>query len=162
MSCLYSRTLFPMERSLFPFRKGPSISILWVALFVTWSMWGDQVSRVSRVSLREQVVSTHWTGSPKCFWLGLDEAPLTRKHYRSALRDVSDDSPFTQLPFAVGCSLVQCREQCNEQRDWEVLWHKMATAWFSARNRDWSGRESSCAVNLLLEMWGVPTLFKNP
>ena len=54
---------------------------------------------------------------PKCFWLGLDEAPLTREHYRSALRDVSGDSPFTQPPFAEGCCLVQCREQCNEQRD---------------------------------------------
>jgi hypothetical protein len=31
-----------MDRSLFLFRRGPSIPILWAVLFLTWSMWGDQ------------------------------------------------------------------------------------------------------------------------
>jgi len=64
MSCLYSRTLFPTERSLFLFRRGPSIPILWAVLILTWSMWDDQVNRVSRVTPR-WVVLTHWIGSPK-------------------------------------------------------------------------------------------------
>ena len=49
MSCLYSRTPFLMERWLFLYRRGPSIPMLWTGFFLTWSMWGDQVSRVSRV-----------------------------------------------------------------------------------------------------------------
>ena len=32
------------------FRRGPSIPIPWAVLFLTWSIWGDQVSRVSRVT----------------------------------------------------------------------------------------------------------------
>ena len=64
MSCLYSRNPFVTERSLFPFRRGPSMSILWAALFLTWSMWGDQLSRLSRVTPR-WVVSTNWIGFPK-------------------------------------------------------------------------------------------------
>ena len=46
MSCLYSRTPFLTERSLFIFRREPSIPNLWVALFLTWSMWGDQVRQL--------------------------------------------------------------------------------------------------------------------
>jgi hypothetical protein len=38
----------------------------------------------------------------KCYWSGLDEAPSdTREDYRGALRDINDDSPFTQPPLKV-------------------------------------------------------------
>jgi hypothetical protein len=48
------------------------------------------------------VVSTHWIGSPKCYWSGLDEAPSgKREDYRGALRDINVDSPFTQPPLKV-------------------------------------------------------------
>jgi len=41
---------------------------------------------------------------------------------------------------------------------------KTATEWFRARKRVWREREreSCCEVKRLLDMWGVPTLFKNP
>jgi len=41
VSCLYSRTTFLTDRSLFLYRMGPN---LWAALFLTCSMWGDQVA----------------------------------------------------------------------------------------------------------------------
>jgi len=50
MSCLYSRTPFLTDRSLFLFKRGPTIPIHWAVLFLNWSMWGDQLSRVSRVT----------------------------------------------------------------------------------------------------------------
>jgi hypothetical protein len=34
------------------FRRGPSKPILWAVLFLTWSVWGDQVSRLTRVTPR--------------------------------------------------------------------------------------------------------------
>ena len=52
MSCLNSRTPFLTARSLFLFRRGPSVPNPRVALFLTWSMWGDQVSRLSWVTPR--------------------------------------------------------------------------------------------------------------
>jgi len=42
----------------------------------------------------------------------LDEAPSeTRKDYRSALRDIKGDSPFTQPPFNVDVRLQVADEQ---------------------------------------------------
>jgi len=52
LGCLYSRTAFLTERSLFLFRKGPSVPKLWAVLFLNRSMWDDQVSPVSRVTPR--------------------------------------------------------------------------------------------------------------
>jgi hypothetical protein len=66
-SCLYSTTPFLIERSLFLFRRGPSIPKLWAIFFLTWSMKGDQVSRVSRVTPRLHIVSAHWIGYLKRF-----------------------------------------------------------------------------------------------
>jgi hypothetical protein len=59
------------------------------------------VSRLSRATPR-RVVSTHWIGSPKSYWSGLNEAPFgTHEDNRCALRDINGDSPFTQPPLKV-------------------------------------------------------------
>jgi hypothetical protein len=63
-SFLCNRTSFLMERPLLLFRRGPSLC---AAFFLTWLMWIDQVSRVSRVTPGQRAVSTHWIGSPKSF-----------------------------------------------------------------------------------------------
>jgi len=38
MSCLYIRTPFLTDRSLFLFRRGPSVPILRAVIFLTWSL----------------------------------------------------------------------------------------------------------------------------
>ena len=109
------------------------------------------------------VVSTHWTGSLKCFWLGLDEALLTHEHYRSALRDFNGDSPFTQPPFAAGVVWFSVEESVMSreiERCCDAKW--LLPGSVRGTETGVGERQSSCAVNLLLEMWGVPTLFKNP
>jgi len=98
MSCLYSMTPFLTDRSLFLFRRGSSIPILWAALILTWSMWGDQVSTVSRVT--PQIMSCldplDWFPE-ECYWSGLDEVPSsTCENLRGALEDINGESPFTQ------------------------------------------------------------------
>jgi hypothetical protein len=47
---LYIRTPFLMKRSLFLFRRGPGIPIFCAVLFLAWSMCGDQVIRVFRLT----------------------------------------------------------------------------------------------------------------
>ena len=64
MSYLYSTTSFLMERSILLLRSRPSILEIWAVFYLTWSMWGDQVRRVSRVTPIKRVVSTHWIDSP--------------------------------------------------------------------------------------------------
>ena len=60
------------------------------------------MSRLSRVTPRQRVVSTNSIGSSKCYWSGLDEAPSgTREGYRGALGHVNGDSPVAQTPLNV-------------------------------------------------------------
>jgi len=48
----------------------------------------------------------------ECYWSGLDEEPSgTREDYRGALRDIDDDSTFTQLLLKV----VQVRIQVADE-----------------------------------------------
>jgi hypothetical protein len=61
--------------------------ILWGIFFLNWSMSGDQVSRLSRVT--PQITSSFdqfdWF-LEECYWSGLDEAPSgTREYYRADL-----------------------------------------------------------------------------
>ena len=65
MSCLCSCTPFLTDRSLILFRGEPSISHLWAVFFLTCSIWCEQVSRISKVTLIYRVVSTDWIGSLK-------------------------------------------------------------------------------------------------
>ena len=46
------------------FRMGPSKLIRW-AILLTRSMWDDQVCRLSTVTPRKRVLSSHLIGSPK-------------------------------------------------------------------------------------------------
>ena len=76
MSCVKSRTPFLMERPFLMFRREPSTLSLWEAFFLTWSIWDDQVSRLSRDLPRERAVSTHTIGSlnsrtGRGFWIHL-------------------------------------------------------------------------------------------
>ena len=97
ISCLYSSTPFVTERSTLPIQEGTQDTHLWVALFLTWSMWGDQVSRVFRVTQVTSCVDPLDWFPKKCYCSGLVEAPSsTREDYRGALRDINGNSPFTQ------------------------------------------------------------------
>jgi len=48
----------------------------------------------------------------ECYWLGLNEAPSgTREDYRSALRDISGDSPFTQALLKIVEVILQVADE---------------------------------------------------
>jgi hypothetical protein len=112
MSCLYGRTPFLTERSLFLFRRGPSIPILWAVFYLTWSMWGNQVSSVSRVTPDNELCRHIGLFPEECYWSGLDETPSgTREDYRGALRDINGDSPFTHPPLKVAEVWLQVADE---------------------------------------------------
>jgi hypothetical protein len=54
-----------VQRNPFPlFRRGPSTPSL-CRFFLTWSIWIDQASLVSRITPRQRTVSTEWICCPK-------------------------------------------------------------------------------------------------
>ena len=59
MGCLYSRTLFLMERPLLLFRGGPNTSILWTAFFLTWSIWVDPLDSLPK-GLQQTYGTIRW------------------------------------------------------------------------------------------------------
>jgi len=63
--------------------------ILWGVFFLTWSMWGIHLSRVSRVTPDDDLCQTIDCFPEECYWSGLGEVPSGTRDHRGAPRDIN-------------------------------------------------------------------------
>lgn len=103
MSCLYSRTLFLMERPPILSRIGPNTPSLWSAFFLTWSTEGKQVRCVSWANPQKtgSVNPMDWL-CRQLYWMGFGVVPTGLcKEHQGTLWDIHGNPPFSEPPLRI-------------------------------------------------------------